>query len=133
MEKRRKASILTALALAAAMLAGAACSAPASDADDKTVQSLVIAQQPDRTRYIEGESFDPDGTVIDANLKDGFRSGKCALSGGMQRPPDCEGLPGCIFLRGQVCGAEPGDRPPGQQRRVCSGQYPVAGKQPAGK
>lgn len=71
MEKRRKSSILIALALAAAMLAGAACSAPASDADDKTVQSLVIAQQPDRTRYIEGESFDPDGTVIDANLKDG--------------------------------------------------------------
>lgn len=36
-----------------------------------TVDTVYVAHQPDRLDYMEGEEFDPAGTVINANMKDG--------------------------------------------------------------
>lgn len=36
-----------------------------------TVDTICVAHQPDRLDYMEGEEFDPAGTVINANMKDG--------------------------------------------------------------
>lgn len=35
------------------------------------VDTVYVAHQPDRIDYMEGEEFDPAGTVINANMKDG--------------------------------------------------------------
>lgn len=37
----------------------------------ETVDTICVAHQPDRMDYMEGEEFDPAGTVINANMKDG--------------------------------------------------------------
>lgn len=37
----------------------------------ETVDTIYVAHQPDRMDYMEGEEFDPAGTVINANMKDG--------------------------------------------------------------
>lgn len=39
--------------------------------DAEIVDSVYVAHQPDRIDYMEGEEFDPAGTVINANMKDG--------------------------------------------------------------
>ena len=39
--------------------------------DAEIVDSVYVAHQPDRLEYMEGEEFDPAGTVINANMKDG--------------------------------------------------------------
>lgn len=40
-------------------------------ADSDTVDNIYVAHEPDRMDYMEGEEFDPAGTVINANMKDG--------------------------------------------------------------
>ncbi len=39
--------------------------------DAEIVDTVYVAHQPDRIDYMEGEEFDPAGTVINANMKDG--------------------------------------------------------------
>lgn len=48
-----------------------ACGSAQPKEDPKTVKSLAIAVKPDTTTYYEGDTFDPAGTRIDANLADG--------------------------------------------------------------
>ncbi len=69
-----KQSILrtVAFAFSALMLAAAfACGSSTPKEDPKAVKSLAIGVKPTTTTYYEGDTFDPAGTRIDANLADG--------------------------------------------------------------
>ena len=48
-----------------------ACGTGSTKEDPKAVKSLAIGVKPDVTTYYEGDTFDPAGTRIDANLADG--------------------------------------------------------------
>lgn len=39
--------------------------------EEPTVSSLVLSVKPDKTEYVEGETFDPTGARVDANMSDG--------------------------------------------------------------
>ena len=69
-----KQSILRTVALALALLFAAipiACGGSAPKKDPKAVKSLAIGVKPTTTTYYEGDTFDPAGVRIDANLADG--------------------------------------------------------------
>lgn len=60
--------ILVIVVVAVALLSGAGSGKQQVPA---TVDNVYVAHQPDRIDYMEGEEFDPAGTVINANMKDG--------------------------------------------------------------
>ena len=77
MKKRNGMKKIAGLLLTGLLTVLAGCGGTVSDPGTVTenaaneVKSLVIAVKPDKTTYYEGETFDPAGTRIDANMADG--------------------------------------------------------------